>query len=52
MPVPTNIDPEVREPCVRRVLEQLSTYPSLNVAAEAIARREGPAEETVRRWVV
>lgn len=37
---------------MRQVLEQLPTYPSLNVAAEAIARREGLAEETARRWVV
>lgn len=36
-----NIDPQVKERCVRQVLEHLPEYPSLTTAAEVVARREG-----------
>ena len=50
--MPKKIDPEVKERCVRQVLEHQAEYPSLTAAAEVVARREGLGKETVRRWVV
>ena len=50
--MPKKIDPKVKERCVRQVLEHLREYPSLTVAAEAVARREGLGKETVRRWIL
>jgi transposase-like protein len=50
--MPKKIDPQVKERCVRQVLEHLAEYSSLTAAAEVVARREGLGKETVRRWVV
>ena len=50
--MPKKIDPQVKERCVRLVLEHLQEYPSLSAAAEAVARREGVGKESVRRWVI
>ena len=50
--MPKKIDANVRERCVRLVLEHLQEYPSLTAAAEAVARREGVGKESVRRWVI
>ncbi|MFP5576915.1 MAG: hypothetical protein ACLGIZ_01610 [Acidimicrobiia bacterium] len=50
--MPKKIDARVKERCVRQVLDHLQEYPSLTVAAEAVARREGVGKESVRRWVV
>ena len=50
--MPKKIDPKVKEPCVRQVLEHLPEYPSLTAAAEVVARREGVGKESVRRWAL
>ncbi|MBC9734015.1 transposase [Nocardioides sp. zg-578] len=50
--MPKKIDPQVKERCVRQVLEHLPEYSSLTAAAEVVARREGLGKETVRRWVI
>jgi transposase len=50
--MPKKIDPKVKERCVRLVLEHLGEYSSLTAAAEAVARRENVAKESVRRWVI
>lgn len=50
--MPKKIDPNVRERCVRQVLDTLPQYPSVTAACEAVARREGVGKESVRRWVV
>ena len=50
--MPKKIDPNVRERCVRQVLDTLPLYPSVTAACEAVARREGVGKESVRRWVV
>ena len=42
------IDPQVKERCVRQVLEHLPEYSSLTAATEVVARREGLGKETVR----
>ncbi len=47
--MPKKIDPQIRERCVRLVLEQLPEDPSLTAAAESVARREGLGKETMRR---
>ena len=50
--MPKKIDPRVKERCVRQVLERQSEYPNMTAAATAVARKEGVAVESVRRWVV
>ncbi len=50
--MPKKIDPNVKERCVRQVLEHRAEYSSLTAAAAVVARREGLGKETVRRWVV
>ena len=50
--MPRKIDPQVKQQCVRQVLEHLPEYPSLTAAAETVARREGLGKTTARRWVV
>lgn len=47
--MPKEIDPKVKERCVRQVLDHLAEYPTLTAAAEAVARREGVGKESVRR---
>ncbi|GAB0023186.1 hypothetical protein VN1338_21810 [Helicobacter pylori] len=37
---------------MRQVMEHLPEYPSLTVAAEVVARREGVGKESIRRWVL
>jgi transposase len=49
--VPKKIDAKVKERCARMVLDHLAEYPSLTVACESVARREGVGAESVRRWV-
>ena len=50
--MPKKIDLQLKDRCVRQVLEHLPEYPSLTAAAEYVARREDLSKETVRRWVV
>ena len=48
--MPKKIDPKVRERCVQQMLEHVHEYPTPTAAAEAIARRNGVGQESVRRW--
>jgi putative transposase len=50
--VPKKIDPKVKERCVQQMLEHANEYPNPTAAAEAVARRNGVAIESVRRWYV
>jgi transposase len=50
--VPKKIDPKVKERCVQQMLEHVSEYPNPTAAAEAVAKRNGVATESVRRWYV
>ena len=50
--MPKKIDQKVKERCVRQVMDHLSEYPNVTAAATAVARKEGVATESVRRWVV
>ncbi len=46
--MPKKFDAKVKERCVRQVLDHLPEYPSVTAAAEAVARREGVGQESVR----
>jgi transposase-like protein len=50
--VPKRIDPKVKERCVQQMLEHVSEYPNPTAAAEAVAKRNGVGQESVRRWYV
>ena len=50
--MPKKIDPKVKERCVQQMLEHVSEYATPTAAAEAIAKRNGVAQESVRRWYV
>jgi transposase len=50
--VPKKIDPKVKERCVQQMLEHAKEYANPTAAAEAIAKRNGVATESVRRWFV
>lgn len=49
--MPKKFDAEVRARAVRLVLEHQQEYASLTAAVEAVARQQGVARETLRRWV-
>lgn len=49
--MPKKFDSEVRARAVRLVLEHQQEYSSLTAAVEAVARQQGVARETLRRWV-
>jgi len=49
--MPTKIDPELKSRAVRLVSEHRGEYPTLTAATEAVARRLGVGQESVRRWV-
>lgn len=50
--MPKRIDPKVRERCVQQMLDHVSEYPNPTAAAEAVAKRNGVGQESVRRWYV
>jgi transposase len=50
--MPKKIDPNVKERCVRQVLDHLPEYASLTAACEAVGKREGVGKESVRRWAI
>lgn len=50
--MPKKIDPEVRSRALRLLETYGAEYASLTAAAEAIARRVGVGQETVRRWAL
>lgn len=49
--MPKKIDPELKARAVRLVTEHRGEYPTLTAATEAVARRLGVGQESVRRWV-
>jgi transposase len=49
--MPKQIDPELKARAVRLVTEHRGEYPTLTAATEAVARRLGVGQESVRRWV-
>jgi transposase-like protein len=49
--MPKKIDPELKSRAVRLVTEHRGEYPTLTAATEAVARRLGVGQESVRRWV-
>jgi transposase len=50
--VPKKIDVKLKDRCVQQMLEHVHEYPNPTAAAEAIARRNGVGQESVRRWYV
>jgi transposase-like protein len=49
--MPKRISDEVRARAVRLVLDHVQEYPTLTAATIAVAKKEGVARESVRRWI-
>lgn len=50
--MPKKIDPKVKQRCAQQMTEHLHEYPNVTAASEAVARRNGVGQESVRRWYV
>jgi transposase-like protein len=50
--MPKQISDGVKERAVRLVLDHQQEYPTLTAAIIAVAKKEGVARESVRRWVM
>ena len=48
--MPKKIDPKVKERCVQQMQEHAHEFPNPTAAAEVVAKRNGVATESVRRW--
>ena len=48
--MPKKIDPKVKERCIQPMHGTVHEYATPTAAAEAIARRNGVGQESVRRW--
>ena len=48
--MPKKIDPKVKERCIQQMHGHVHEYATPTAAAEAIARRNGVGQESVRRW--